>query len=515
MLRNPRSSRYFSWLPLIGAVVLSIGILLGLRLQNPNLSLFTLASQNKTSNTEFGGSTIDEVIRFVEAKYVDKLDRGTLIKESIDNLLISLDPHTVYMTSDEVNKYKQSLKGEALSFGFKVDKIADTITVTQIINSSINLQRYDKILSVNGKNFLDPQLSIQEAREFINNSTHKSIKINIQRRGGNNPIELKLSKQLIARQAVSKGYMLSDQTGYIAIHSFNDSTYQRFMTQLDSLSLKCHAKNLILDLRGNSGGYLDQAIQITSQFFNDQGVLLAYTQGANSPKKEHKSTGRVYFPLNEIFILIDQNTASASEVIAGALQDWDRGVIIGSRSFGKGLVQELFPLKDGSAVNITVSRNFTPSGRSIQRSYDDVEDYLTVDDSALDTSIQFVSSNGRELLGGGGIVPDIRVEEPLLEERPELKKIFQQFSQKIYWDLKNGNTPQVNSEVLKYFNLSKMSLEEKDKSKLINHLLNQIEIEKALMNGEHTKALKLKLNNDDAIQIALEKVGKSSEILSL
>ncbi len=401
------------------ALVAVGGILLG----------FNIAKKDKTTVYQFdnssnmGQGTIEEIIRYIEAKYVNEVDRDQLTKTAIDNILNQLDPHSSYISKEDLVGINEQLQGNFDGIGIQYTILDDTIFVLKPLENgpaeSAGILRGDRIIEIEDENVAGTD-EIKDAISKLKGSAGTTVKITIKRKNSPELLPFSLIRGRISDSSIDVGYMIDDNTAYFKISKFSETTYKEFMKIIEDLSMNKGLKNLIIDLRNNPGGYLQEATKILNQFFVEKDKLLVYTEGAAVRKSEYRTTGKSFFDFGEIVVLIDENSASASEILAGALQDLDRGTIVGRRSFGKGLVQEQYQLSDGSALRLTVAKYFIPSGRCIQRKYDNgIEsydhDYLDrissgeLTDSTkmnIGDTTKYFTFKGREVHGGGGITPD-------------------------------------------------------------------------------------------------------------
>jgi carboxyl-terminal processing protease len=412
-------------MPLLLALALAIGLAVGFKMKNETLISFAPRHQDsKMSNEEIvGQGRIEEILRYIDAKYVDAIDNNVLVDKSINNILQELDPHSVFIPTEKAKEINEDLEGEYEGVGLETILLNDTFTIISPLLDSpaatVGLMSGDKILSVNDSNAIGKD--IRWLNSVLHGERGTEVSIKILRGEGERPKTYTLTRERVAIHSVEVATMLDNQTGYIRISRFSNNTTKEFNIGLEKLYENKTMQDLVIDLRQNSGGYLDKAVDVLSQIFKDRDKLLVYTKGRTVHRNEYKTSGRARHEIGKIAILIDEGSASASEIVAGAIQDWDRGLIVGRKSFGKGLVQEPYMLKDGSELRLTVARYFTPSGRSIQRpykgktkkQYQDEEDKrlkmseLGIEESEMqsDTS-RFFTAGGRVVLGGGGIKPD-------------------------------------------------------------------------------------------------------------
>lgn len=404
--KKTNSTARMSWTPVLMAIILTFGVLLGMNLGDQT-SQITVIKQDMGDDGLVVGK-VDELIRYIDAKYVDALERDTLVDIAINNVISNLDPHSSYINSRALTKIESRLKGSYEGVGIKFVLLQDTVYITEVMEdgpaASAQLTVGDRILNINDQQISGQSLTMEEVEDRVGLETMDQLTIDLLSKD-NQVKTVQLDRAPIAMPSVDEGVMIDEITGYIKINHFANKTYVEFMSELERLSNK-GLKHLVLDLRQNPGGYLSQATRILDQLFNREGVLLVYTEGRSSKKMEYKTSGRNLFDVDEVAVLIDGGSASASEIIAGAIQDNDRGLIIGERSFGKGLVQEQYDLSDGSALRLTVANYYTPSGRSIQKPYKKPQANL----EEVKDSILYYTANGRPVEGQGGIEPDLSIE---------------------------------------------------------------------------------------------------------
>lgn len=410
---NPSSAlrKLSIWAPLILASAVAIGVLIGHKF-NPNYTnYFQVLDIEEDRNTgEIG--RIEEIIRFVENSYVDSINNESLVEEVINNLLSQLDPFSSYISADDLSQYNEQLDGVFKGIGINYVKWQDSVFIIKVIDGSDadekGLKRGDAILSIDGNTVSGADLPIDEVRSIIKNDEDQELPIEVLTPGHSDPVTKLVEVKELPINTANVAYKLSENLVYSKIERFSANTYKQFVQSLEALKIEDQQVNMILDLRDNPGGYLPETIKILSQFFKEKQQLLTYTEGNNRKRKEYKSTGQQFFDIDKIALLINGYSASGSEIIAGALQDWDQAVIIGNTSYGKGLVQEIYQLKNGGALRLTVARYMTPAGRSIQKPYSlqDSTRVITQEGSAYN-SLRY----NRPLTGGGGIDPDIEMED--------------------------------------------------------------------------------------------------------
>ncbi|NQU53273.1 MAG: S41 family peptidase [Bacteroidetes bacterium] len=366
------------------------------------------------------------LLRLVDGYYVDSANVDALTEKAIVNLLTELDPHSTYISKEEVAKMNEPLKGNFEGIGISFNIYKDTLLVTTTISGGpsekVGLRAGDRIMEVDDKMIAGIGLKNSDVFDLLRGKKGTRVDLKILRKSEVELLDFTIIRDKIPIFSLDASYMLDESTGYIKLNKFAATSTEEFLTAMADLQ-KQNIKNLIFDLRGNGGGYLKTAIEISDQFLKDKD-LVVYTEGMNEPKREYKATSKGTFENGKLVVLVDENSASASEIVSGAIQDWDRGVIIGRRSFGKGLVQKPFFLTDGSMVRLTTAHYYTPSGRCIQKPYKEgVKEYrkdyvnrMTSGEMFSADSIEFDEAlkhktliNGRDVFGGGGVMPDIFV----------------------------------------------------------------------------------------------------------
>ncbi len=361
------------------------------------------------SNAHYSGRQVEEIIRFLETKYVGDVNSDELVQKAIKAVLEGLDPHTHYFPPDQSDELEEKTMGHYVGIGIEVLFMGDSLVVLYPKKDSpaekAGLMPGDHIIAIDDRPIPDDSLTHDKTLELIKGSKGTKVKLLVKPMLGGNTRVVEITRDDINVPSVIADYMLDSTTAYIKLARFTNTTYREFMDSWEAMTTKQHARDLVIDLRDNPGGYLREAVNILSQIFPDEGKLLVYTEGKNQQRIEYKSTGKVFFPIEHICVLINGNSASASEIVAGCIQDQDRGIILGTRSYGKGLVQEQFELSNGGILRMTVSKYYTPSGRSIQKAYDKT--------SVLDTNAVFKTVSGRPVHPGGGIVPDITVNDDI------------------------------------------------------------------------------------------------------
>ncbi len=355
--------------------------------------------------------------------YVDTLNMPELVEKAITATLKDLDPHSAYIPKKEVERANEPLEGSFEGVGITFQLFNDTILVIAPIpggpSDKVGIMAGDKIIKVDGEDAYGEKITNQWVMDHLRGKKGTKVTVSIYRKGVDGLLDFTIIRDKIPLNSLDAAFMLDNETGYIKLNRFAKQSKEEFDKAIDSLK-KEGMKNLVFDLRGNSGGYLGTAMNIADEFLDD-GKLIVYTQGIHSPRQDLNSTTEGEFEHGKLIVLINEGSASASEIVSGAMQDWDRAILIGRRSFGKGLVQRPFKLPDGSVVRLTVARYYTPSGRCIQKPYDKgVKDYyndfskrlkhgelIHPDSIHFPDSLKYETKAGRTVYGGGGIMPDI------------------------------------------------------------------------------------------------------------
>ena len=409
-------------MPLLMALCIVIGVVIGTFFANH-------FSSQRLNIINSGSNRLNNLLHIIDDQYVDKVNLDSLVEKAIPQILGDLDPHSVYISAKDVQTATDDLKGSFSGVGIEFVIREDTIHIQGVIKNGpaerAGLLAGDKIVTVDDKPFVGKTVTNEEAQHRLKGPKDTKVKIGVLRYGEKKIQQYVVTRGEIPTKSVTATYMLDDDTGYIRIKNFGENTYPEMLIALAKLSQE-NFSNLIIDLRDNTGGYLQSAVQIINEFLPNN-KLIVYTQGRKSPRQEYKSNGKGSYQKIPLIVLINESSASASEIFAGAMQDNDRATIIGRRSFGKGLVQQQIGFPDGSMIRLTIARYYTPSGRCIQKPYspgdknyeeDLLERYehgeFFSQDSIKHTGPAYHTSIGREVFGGGGITPDIFVPEDTL-----------------------------------------------------------------------------------------------------
>jgi carboxyl-terminal processing protease len=410
-----RNKKLQVWLPLLLSICMIAGMFIGYRIKGnmPDNGIFFVEKERP----------VQQVLDLIKRKYVDEENVDSLGTAAIQTILSKLDPHSIYLPVQQLKAVNEDLEGQFFGIGIEFNIIDDTVNVVNVLpkgpSEKAGLLIGDQLIKVDDSVVAGNNITSQKLRKLIGGDAGEDVIVTVYRNGVSKPITI--TRGPVPLYSLDAAYMIADTVGYIRLNKFSETTYKEFMESLQKLE-KQGMKSLILDLRDNGGGILTQATNIADEFLSDR-KMITYTEGAHSPKKEYRAEKDGIFETGKLIVLIDEGTASASEILSGALQDWERATIVGRRSFGKGLVQEQYQLTDGSGLRLTVARYFTPLGRSIQKSYSEgIEAYehdlinrfkegeMTYADSIKHTNEKrFTTASGKILYGGGGITPDVFV----------------------------------------------------------------------------------------------------------
>ena len=402
--------------------VLTMGFFLGIEVI---IGIFKRHRPQFEMGATTGSQKVETLIRAIDRKYVDVVDMDSIMDRVLPTILEELDPHSAYYPAEETQVSNDELHGSFSGIGIQFSMQDDTIRVNSVIrggpSEKVGVLAGDRIVLINDSVFAGKKIPSNEVVKNLKGPKGTTVKISVKRNGEPNLVDFTIERGDIPVKSIDAAYMITDETGYIMINKFGETTFAEMMVSLAELSSK-GMKKLIIDLRSNSGGYLGAAIQMVNEFLpkND---LIVYTQGAHNPMTKQFADGRGHYKTLPLVVLIDESSASAAEIFTGAIQDNDRGTVVGRRSFGKGLVQEPIEFDDGSSIRITIARYYTPSGRCIQKPYGESdEDYamdivkryehgefFNADSIKQNENEVFKTKGGRTVYGGGGIMPDIFV----------------------------------------------------------------------------------------------------------
>lgn len=402
--------------------VVILAFLLGVTV---SLAVFKKMSSRAVGFATMENGKLTEVLSYIDKYYLDTVNRDALLESAIQGMLSSLDPHSTYATATQNKEFMEDINGAFEGVGIQFNIMNDTLMVIATVSGGpsekAGIRAGDRIVTVDDVNIAGVGITSDQVFKSLRGKKGTMVKIGIMRKGFNEVYSYQVTRDVIPTYTVDVAYMLNGQTGYIKVNQFGENTYNEFITALGKLKQE-GMQSLVLDLRGNPGGYLLTAINICDVFL-PKGEMIVYTEGAKVPSDKMYATERGGFETGKLVVLVDDFSASASEIVAGAVQDNDRGWVVGRRSFGKGLVQQQFILSDNSSLKLTVARYHTPSGRCIQREYvNGIDDYYGdlirrfdngemdfADSIKFDENLKYKTKNGRIVYGGGGIMPDFFV----------------------------------------------------------------------------------------------------------
>lgn len=405
------------YLPIVISLALAIGLLMGSFLNFPAEQRGLISGSNK--------SKLNKLIDFIDSEYVDSVNTDSIVDITVNSILEKLDPHSVYIAKNEMEGVAQSMKGDFVGIGVNFYMYKDSVAVIKPIpggpSEKAGIKPGDRILFANNSKLFGRKLPNDTLFSKLKGEEGSSVTLTVFRKSENKKFKVDVKRDVVPIKSVDAAVMADKKTGYIKINRFAETTYDEFHKALLALE-KQGATELIIDLRDNGGGYLEKAVQIADDLLKD-GQLIVKTKNKRNREDKTFATEKGIFETGKLYVLINENSASASEILAGAIQDNDRGTIVGRRSFGKGLVQREMPLGDGSAVRLTVARYYTPSGRSIQKSYShggaeyfnefekrfDSGELYAADSIKIADTLKFKTTKGRIVYGGGGIIPDVFV----------------------------------------------------------------------------------------------------------
>ncbi|MBL6444943.1 S41 family peptidase [Fulvivirga sp. 29W222] len=426
-----KNSKYQIRLPIILCVGIAAGVLIGATFSDsPPVQNDINSSMQK----------FKEVLTMIDRNYVDEVDTDELVEDAIENMLTKLDPHSTYISAEDRIRANEDLQGNFEGIGIEFNIFKDTIVVVSPLSGgpseAVGVMSGDKIVKIDGENVAGVGFTNRDVQEHLKGPKGTEVTISVKRRGKKGAIEFSIIRDKIPQYSVDASYMIDSEIGYIKVSRFSATTYEEFLASLRKLK-KLGMKKLVLDLQGNPGGYMNHAINMVDEFLPNN-KLIVYTLGKQERFNSKANASRKgEFEEGELIVLVNEGSASASEIVTGALQDNDRALVVGRRTFGKGLVQAPMNLSDGSELRLTISRYYTPSGRSIQKPYEDKDEYahdivdryehgefFSADSIKFTDSLKYQTAHGRTVYGGGGIMPDYFVPLDTSLTSTYLNKLF-------------------------------------------------------------------------------------------
>lgn len=406
-----------NYLPIIIGASIAIGVVMGSYVSN--------SGQESFATRNFSKNKLNRLIDFINNEYVDSVNTDSIVNMTVDKILSQLDPHSVYIPPAEQTQVAESMRGDFVGIGVNFYMYKDSVAIIKPVengpSAKAGILAGDRILYAGKTKLFGRNLPTDSLFSQLKGTKGSEVELTLYRKSSDKKLKVRLKRDVIPIKSVDVSLLLTKEIGYIKINRFAETTYEEFKKGLSQLQ-KSKIQSLVIDLRDNGGGYMEEAIAIADEFLKNK-ELIVFTKSKNGTEDKTFATKEGSFEKGKVYVLINENSASASEILAGALQDNDRGIIVGRRSFGKGLVQREMDFNDGSAVRLTVARYYTPTGRSIQRPYSHgIEDYFKESDSRFKSgelyekdsikvadSLKFKTPKGKIVYGGGGIVPDVFV----------------------------------------------------------------------------------------------------------
>ncbi len=490
------------------SIACAIGIFIGARMN------FDTSDQLFSSNPK--KQKLNRLIDYIDYEYVDDVNTDSIVDVTVNKILENLDPHSVYIPKEEYAQVSENMKGDFVGIGVSFYNINDTIVVIKALeggpSEKIGIRGGDRILYANGNPLFDRGISNDSLTTQLKGKENSRVTLKVLRRGIEKPLTFDVRRAKVPLKSVDSYYMLADDLGYIKINRFAETTFEEFSEAVSELK-KEGAQQIALDLRGNPGGYLAEAINVADEFIKD-GKLILFTKNKSGAIEKTFAQREGQFENGKVYVLINENSASASEVVAGALQDNDVGTIVGRRSYGKGLVQREMALGDGSAVRLTIARYYTPTGRSIQKPYDNgneayFNDYMrrykngelnSEDSIHVNDSLKYTTPGGKTVYGGGGIIPDVFVPKNTDSEKEKLTYLLRGgYMSRFVFDLLEENRKYYNSVSRKEFE-EKVEITEEMVSKFSRYL-RDIDPRLKMTPYEHKSLLKKYIKAEMAQQL--------------
>lgn len=477
-MTSDQRKRYIIWEPFLLAAMVVLGMILGNK-----MDFYYEKKKDPVSPEVRSIGEVEQLLRFIETNYVDDVDGRDLTQKAIDAILQELDPHSQYLSPRLREELEEDMNGAYLGVGVEKIRIGDSLYVIWTTPGSpadgAGIVPGDRIVAVNDSIEITSDISDDSLAVLMKREQNADIALTLVKSSGDTAY-VNVPREEIPLPSIDIAVMLDDSIGYIKVNRFSNDVYKEFMQNVEDLANE-GMDDIVIDLRGNPGGYLQEAVKILSQLIEQKESVLVYTEGAHSKRTEYKSTGRRFYEIDDITLLTDTGSASASEIMAGALQDLDRGLVVGRRTFGKGLVQEQYRLLNGAALRLTTARYFTPSGRLIQRDYTDIEEYerdavnrhKTGENRderliPIGDSTRHFTRTGRIVYGGGGIVPDVFVPKANPFNSTDWPHILFFLQAYLVRDLDRWDLPDNQERYMEDFVFSEEELDQ-----LIDHLEHQ------------------------------------------
>lgn len=494
--------------PLLLSIACAIGIFIGARMNfDPSDQLFSANPKKQKLN---------RLIDYIDYEYVDDVNTDSIVDVTVNKILENLDPHSVYIPKEEYAQVSENMKGDFVGIGVSFYKIDDTIVVIKALeggpSEKIGIRGGDRILYANGQKLFDRGISNDSLTTQLKGKENSKVNLKVLRKGAEKLLTFNLRRAKVPLKSVDAHYMLTDKLGYIKINRFSETTFDEFREAISDLKQN-GATEIALDLRDNPGGYLAEAINVADEFIKD-GKLILFTKNKSGAIEKTFAQRAGQFENGKVYVLINENSASASEVVAGALQDNDVGTIVGRRSYGKGLVQREMGLGDGSAVRLTIARYYTPTGRSIQKPYDNgneayFNDYMrrykngelnSEDSIHVNDSLKYTTPGGKIVYGGGGIIPDVFIPKNTDSEKEKLTYLLRGgYMSRFVFDLLEEKREYYNSISKEEFK-NKVEITEEMVQKF-NTYLRSIDPRLKLTPYEHKSLLKKYIKAEMAQQL--------------
>lgn len=476
-MKEKNTNRLKVWGPLMMSMTLVIGMLIGFRMRDSlryKRDITTIIQRN---------DRLEQIIDLIDERYVDSINTNLLYKDAVQGIISHLDPHTVYIPADKLDALNEDLDGSFFGIGVEFSILRDTIQITSVVDDGpadvAGISVGDKLIKVGDSLVAGTGITSDRIIGMLKGKQFSKVFLTLMEPGSPQQKVVGLKRDAIPKYSIEASFMLDSLTGIVKINRFSATTYDEFRTALTRLK-ESGMQNLVIDLRQNPGGYMDPAKQIVDELLSGD-KLIVMTKGANSVPKKYNAEHTGDFEDGKVVVLVDEQSASASEILAGAIQDWDRGVIIGRRTYGKGLVQDQYELEDGSAIRLTVAQYYTPSGRCVQRSFDNgreeyAQDFIErfhsgeligYDTAAIEDTTRYYTANKRVVYGGGGIRPDIYVPYDTTKlSTTLLNLIFSDGVKNAIWDYYGANKSDLNQ----YASIEKFN-KEFDASRLLEQYL--------------------------------------------